>query len=55
MGKLTKSQRDLYDQVMGDDRGRDLRDVLRETDASTRDKRAVADEIGGPGSGRRDF
>lgn len=52
---LTAQQKDLFSLVMADRTGRDLRDVLADATASIADKQAVAEVLGGPGSGVRDF
>lgn len=50
--RLTPAQRDLEATVMNPkNRGRDLRDVLIEADGAPEDKAAVAEFLGGPGSG----
>jgi hypothetical protein len=54
---MTPTQQRLFDQVEAcdDGTGRDLRDILRELPGTLPDKRAVADALGGPGAGARDF
>lgn len=49
--RLTEAQKELEHHVMRTAMGRDLRDVLIETSASAEDKAAVAEFLGGPGSG----
>lgn len=49
--RLTEAQKELEHHVMRTHRGRDLRDVLIEAEGSAEDKAAVAEFLGGPGSG----
>ncbi len=51
MSELTAAQRRLYDEVMADASGRDLREVLRAASGSPEDKATVAEALGGPGAG----
>ncbi len=48
---LTDTQKNLANEILRTHRGRDMRDVLIEAEASAEDKAAVAEYLGGPGSG----